>query len=233
MACGQRSERVSGVMVHGALCIDLINAKAMWNGTRLVLAPLGVATLARLAAKPGVIVSRDEFIGVDDQETFDRAIDTRIRNIRRALRGAGAPEIVETVYKRGYRLAANVIGDPESIVRGRLEINARRGLCRWKGRHVHLTQSQLGIVALLVARPGVMRSYSELAQSVGLMDSYQAMNTAVRKIRAAFRLVDPDSNPIRSRYGLGVLLHESIADGLGDVSRSSKAGDAAHVMVSS
>ncbi|WP_137724407.1 uroporphyrinogen-III synthase [Prescottella subtropica] len=67
------------------------------------LSPAATALLRRLAERPGVVVSRADLLaalpgGSDDPH----AVETAIARLRSHL---GAPDVVQTVVKRGYRLA--------------------------------------------------------------------------------------------------------------------------------
>jgi DNA-binding response OmpR family regulator len=73
------------------------------------------AILALLAAEPGRVFTRaqiiDRVFGFD-QQVLERTVDAHVMNLRRKLDG-GRPGArhVETVYGRGYRLAAADPGD--------------------------------------------------------------------------------------------------------------------------
>ncbi|SDK53028.1 uroporphyrinogen-III synthase [Nonomuraea maritima] len=70
------------------------------------LPPAPMAVLKRLADKPGHVVSRADLRtvlpGSVARESAEHAVEMAVTRLRRAL---GAGEIVETVVKRGYRLA--------------------------------------------------------------------------------------------------------------------------------
>lgn len=73
------------------------------DGALRPVPPAGMALLRALAARPGVVLSREQLLaalpgGGDDTH----AVETAIARLRSAL---GAAELVQTVVKRGYRLA--------------------------------------------------------------------------------------------------------------------------------
>ncbi|MEE2034187.1 uroporphyrinogen-III synthase [Rhodococcus chondri] len=73
------------------------------------LAPAGMALLRTLAARPGRVVPREELLAALPGGGGDtHAVETAVARLRAAL---GAPAIVQTVVKRGYRLAV----DPEGM----------------------------------------------------------------------------------------------------------------------
>lgn len=79
------------------------------DGVVRPVSPAGMALIKTLSAKPGRVVSRDELLaalpgGGDDTH----AVETAMTRLRSAL---GAPKIVHTVVKRGYRLAVDPV-DP-------------------------------------------------------------------------------------------------------------------------
>jgi DNA-binding response OmpR family regulator len=65
--------------------------------------------LAALARRPGRIFTRAQLLDAvrgSDVESFERAIDTHIKNIRRKLEpDSRRPQYILTVYGMGYRFA--------------------------------------------------------------------------------------------------------------------------------
>jgi DNA-binding response OmpR family regulator len=95
----------SAVVRYGPLSIDLAGQRVELDGEPLALTTKEFDILACLAAEPGRLVTREEI--------FDRAwdvnwygptkvLDVHIAALRRKL---GHPELIETVYGRGFRLA--------------------------------------------------------------------------------------------------------------------------------
>ncbi|WP_068157876.1 uroporphyrinogen-III synthase [Rhodococcus phenolicus] len=73
------------------------------------LAPAGMALLRTLASRPGRVVAREELLAALPGGGGDtHAVETAVARLRSSL---GAPAIVQTVVKRGYRLAV----DPEDM----------------------------------------------------------------------------------------------------------------------
>ena len=73
------------------------------DGQVRAVPPAGMALLRRLLVQPGWVVSREELLaqlpgGGDDTH----AVETAMARLRSAL---GAPKVIQTVVKRGYRLA--------------------------------------------------------------------------------------------------------------------------------
>lgn len=67
------------------------------------LPPAGMALIRALAERPGHVMARDDLLAVLPGGGGDtHAVETAIARLRAAL---GAPAIVQTVVKRGYRLA--------------------------------------------------------------------------------------------------------------------------------
>jgi uroporphyrinogen-III synthase len=65
------------------------------------LAPAAMAILTALAARPGVVVSKDQLIGALPRGNDGHAVDVAVARLRTAL---GSGRLIETVIKRGYRL---------------------------------------------------------------------------------------------------------------------------------
>lgn len=73
------------------------------------VSPAGMALMKRLMVRPGQVVSREDLLaalpgGGDDTH----AVETAMTRLRSSL---GAPKIVQTVVKRGYRLAIDPTAD--------------------------------------------------------------------------------------------------------------------------
>ena len=93
----------------GGHVISIRCASVEVDGTVKSVAPAGMSLLKCLLVQPGRVVSRDELLaalpgGGDDTH----AVETGMARLRSAL---DAPRVIQTVVKRGYRLAV----DPEGI----------------------------------------------------------------------------------------------------------------------
>lgn len=83
--------------------VELRGHAAVVDGRLRPVPPTPMGLLRALAARPGRVVSRSELLaalpgGGDDEH----AVETAVARLRTAL---GAPRVVQTVVKRGYRLA--------------------------------------------------------------------------------------------------------------------------------
>ncbi|MGH4021521.1 MAG: uroporphyrinogen-III synthase [Pseudonocardiaceae bacterium] len=90
--------------------VELRGHAAVVDGQLRVVPPTPMALLRVLAARPGRVVARSELLaalpgGGDDEH----AVETAVARLRTAL---GIPRLVQTVVKRGYRLALEA-GDCE------------------------------------------------------------------------------------------------------------------------
>jgi uroporphyrinogen-III synthase len=65
------------------------------------LAPAAMAILAALAARPGVVVAKEQLIAALPRGNDGHAVDVAVARLRTAL---GSGRHIETVIKRGYRL---------------------------------------------------------------------------------------------------------------------------------
>ncbi|MYY82883.1 uroporphyrinogen-III synthase, partial [Streptomyces sp. SID335] len=70
--------------------------------------PAGMALLAALARRPGWVVARAELLrALPGAGRDEHAVESAMARLRTAL---GTPKLIQTVVKRGYRLAL----DPSS-----------------------------------------------------------------------------------------------------------------------
>jgi DNA-binding response OmpR family regulator len=105
--------RVGGDMVHaGPLTLDPDKQEVRKNGVPVRLTTTQFNILYRLAARPGVVLTREQLIEAAHEhdpgrrEVFDRTIDAHIRSIRKLVEDDPShPRLVETVIGRGYRFA--------------------------------------------------------------------------------------------------------------------------------
>ncbi|GEJ99439.1 response regulator transcription factor [Streptomyces sp. NPDC003388] len=100
----------------GGLEVDTARFEVRVAGEPVPLTGKEFAILAVLAAEPGRVFTRaqiiDRVFGFD-QNVLERTVDAHVMNLRRKLeRGHDGGRYVETVYGRGYRLAARPPGAP-------------------------------------------------------------------------------------------------------------------------
>ncbi len=96
------------VMIRSAgLEIDLQGHRVEVDGNQVHLTPNEFKLLAALARHPGQLFSREQLVDHlhgDLFNSFDRSIDSHIKNLRRKLEtDPSNPRFIETVYGEGYR----------------------------------------------------------------------------------------------------------------------------------
>lgn len=94
--------------------LELRGHAVLLDGTLITLPPASIALLRVLAERPGRVVSRARLLAaLPGGGTDEHAVETAIARLRSAL---GLPSAIQTVVKRGYRLALDA-GDCESASR--------------------------------------------------------------------------------------------------------------------
>lgn len=88
----------------GGHAIELRGQAAIVDGEWCEVAPAPMALLRALAASPGRVVSRRELIAALPGGGEEHAVETAIGRLRTSL---GGGKVVQTVVKRGYRLAVD------------------------------------------------------------------------------------------------------------------------------
>jgi len=108
----RRSERSLGPREHievGELVLDVPRLRTTVGARAVELTATEFQILATMAREPGRIFTRSQLLDAVHGvafESYERAIDAHIKNIRRKLEPDPArPRIVETVYGVGYRVA--------------------------------------------------------------------------------------------------------------------------------
>jgi DNA-binding response OmpR family regulator len=104
----ERSE-VLDRLVAGALALDVPRMRLEVDGRAVELTATEFALLAAMARQPGRVFTRSQLLDAIHGVAFDsyeRAIDAHVRNIRRKIEGnPHQPRHLLTVYGVGYRLA--------------------------------------------------------------------------------------------------------------------------------
>ena len=96
-------------IVAGDLELDLMRRRVTVAGRAMTLTPTEFELLATLAREPGRVWTRSQLLDAVhgfSLETYERAIDGHVRNLRRKLEpDAASPRYVRTVHGVGYALA--------------------------------------------------------------------------------------------------------------------------------
>ena len=89
----------------GELEVDSERYSVTFNGSAVKLTPNEFKLLQLLASRPGQTLTREQLL--DDMHgvasSFDRSIDSHIKNLRKKLETASGQTMIETVYGIGYR----------------------------------------------------------------------------------------------------------------------------------
>ncbi|WP_181766886.1 winged helix-turn-helix domain-containing protein, partial [Streptomyces albidus (ex Kaewkla and Franco 2022)] len=89
--------------------VEIRGRAVVVDGSLRTVQPAGMALLRALARRPGWVVSRAELLrALPGSGTDEHAVETAMARLRVAL---GAPKLIQTVVKRGYRLALESASD--------------------------------------------------------------------------------------------------------------------------
>jgi DNA-binding response OmpR family regulator len=99
----------SEIIRRGDLTIDTVRMKVTRGRTPVELTTTELQLLAAMARQPGRIFTRAQLLDAargTEVESFERAIDAHIKNIRRKLEpDPRNPQYLLTVYGIGYKFA--------------------------------------------------------------------------------------------------------------------------------
>jgi len=115
---------VGGHVAIGDLTVFFDGREPEIAGQPLKLSARETAIFTHLALKAGKVVAKDSIFnavyGMQTKLPFDKVIDVYICKIRKKIEAVtGGPLYIETVYGRGYKLAApEAQGDPEAADAG-------------------------------------------------------------------------------------------------------------------
>jgi two-component system response regulator ChvI len=97
----------TGVMVRGDLVLDETKHQCTWLGKDIQLTVTEFLLIKALAARPGMVKSRDQLINAAYGENIyvdDRTIDSHVKRVRKKFRASdGTFNRIETLYGIGYR----------------------------------------------------------------------------------------------------------------------------------
>ena len=97
------------VLTRGALTMDAQRFHAEFGGQPILLTAIEFTLVRALAARPGIVFSRDKIMEAAyaaNVHVSDRTIDSHVRNIRAKFAAAGCASAIETVHGVGFRLGA-------------------------------------------------------------------------------------------------------------------------------
>ena len=100
-----------GIMVRGELTLDETKHQCIWHGQDIQLTVTEFLLVKALAARPGMVKSRDQLIDSaygDNIYVDDRTIDSHIKRVRKKFRASDDNfDHIETLYGIGYRYKDN------------------------------------------------------------------------------------------------------------------------------
>lgn len=102
---------VTRALHAGDLLVDVAAFQARWKGKPIQLMPNEFRLLRYLVEHPGRVFTRSQIIaalGKQDPPPDERTVDVWIGRLRRALRTAGAGDLLRTVRSLGYVLDPQV-----------------------------------------------------------------------------------------------------------------------------
>ena len=105
----QAGAAATATLHAGDLVLDLSRMRLMRAGEPVELTATEFTLIAAMARSPGRVFTRSQLLDAIHGvafESYERAIDAHVKNIRRKLEpDARSPRYLETVYGVGYRLA--------------------------------------------------------------------------------------------------------------------------------
>jgi two-component system OmpR family response regulator len=110
---------------------------------------------------------------------------------------------VRAVLRR-FEAAGNHEARPTVLQHGRVRVDLERHEVRFGDQLVPLSATELGVLAALIERPGIVLTRGQLVERAYRGDVHvteRTMDTHVRRIRAKFRVVGGD--PIATVHGVG------------------------------
>ncbi|MEU6882621.1 uroporphyrinogen-III synthase [Streptomyces sp. NPDC046712] len=108
LLCQELPSRARTLPVAGRR-IEIRGHAVLVDGCLRPVPPAGMALLATLARRPGWVVSRADLLrALPGAGRDEHAVETAMARLRTAL---GTPKLIQTVVKRGYRLALDPVAE--------------------------------------------------------------------------------------------------------------------------
>ena len=104
---GGGSEADAEIVKTGALEIDPVEHRALWEGGEITLTATEFQLLLSMARQPRRVFSRDDLmraVYAPGIHVSDRTLDSHVRHVRAKLTACGAEGLIETVHGVGFRL---------------------------------------------------------------------------------------------------------------------------------
>ncbi len=137
----------------------------------------------------GLTLGADDYIA---KPFSQRLLIARIRALLRRVEIGRSPE--------------DAADEPETIRRGRLEMDPARHRVIWDGTEVSLTVTEFLILEALALRPGIVKTRNQLMDAAYQDDIYvddRTIDSHIKRLRRKFREVAGDFNAIDTLYGAG------------------------------
>jgi two-component system, OmpR family, alkaline phosphatase synthesis response regulator PhoP len=101
--------KLPSILRAGGLEIDSERYSVTFNGRDVKLTPYEFKLLQLLVARPGQTLTREQLLDSlhGAASSFDRSVDSHIKNLRKKLESASGQPMIETVYGIGYRFTDN------------------------------------------------------------------------------------------------------------------------------
>jgi uroporphyrinogen-III synthase len=108
LLCRELPSRARTLPVAGHR-VEIRGHAVLVDGELRPVPPAGMSLLRALSRRPGWVVSRAELLrALPGAGRDEHAVETAMARLRTAL---GAPKLIQTVVKRGYRLALDPAAD--------------------------------------------------------------------------------------------------------------------------
>ncbi len=110
----------SGILTWGELTLNPVNGQVAYQGSEIHLKPKEYELLKLFLRNPNQIFSISrllDWIWTFDDPPSDNAVRAQIKGLRQKLKGVGLWDIIETIYKLGYRLKPLEVNNQDDLTR--------------------------------------------------------------------------------------------------------------------
>ena len=103
------------ILRRGGLALDTIGRSVTWEGSPVALTPSELTLLEVMLRRPDRVFTHDQLIDrvyPSERQVTRNALEAHVSTLRRRLRAAGVPDLIETRRGFGYLVSSRPAGEP-------------------------------------------------------------------------------------------------------------------------
>ena len=110
------------------------------------------------------------------------------------------------IYENRLNFSKEEKNISQNIKKGDLLLDDAKQLCFWQDNAIELTVAEFNLIKSLAKHPGVIKDRNQLMDAMYGDNIYvddRTIDSHIKRLRKKFRIIDPNFDQIRTRYGSG------------------------------